>query len=251
MKQNDIVYLKDGRKASYECELGEKHVVQIYMIYYSEDGEYEDLGEITIVNEVFSEAPINVVSERITTLEKQKTELTKAVQELNLEKTYLNNYISQKTDFKKHIINKSELMRAKSIAFFVKGQLMPTSLKDKGVSGLKIHLQISIFRNEERAWGYKLYNDNGDYSEYITDPETDILIDKTQKEIDLATTERIKKIQDPSKIYEPYWVSIDNKYLTPELIKHKQKIIDKDIEDKKSNKLAKIEILKKELSKLN
>lgn len=248
MKNNETVYLKDGRKANYESKISEsKHLVQVYTTYHDYEEEYEDLGETIVVDKVFKEAPIQIVSERIKQLEEQKMNLTKEVQQLNVDKRELTNYITQKTSFKKHIINKKEFMNAKSIAFFTSRDLTPTVFDKDKLRGLKISLHISIFKNEERAWGYKIYHDYGDYSEYIPDPKTDILFDKTQEEIDLIIKERVKKITDPSKISNNIWIRTDDKYLTKELIVYKKDIIDKEQKRDKADKLAKIEKLKKEL----
>lgn len=247
MKANDTVYLKDGRKASYDSKLGERHAVNVYHTYHEEDGEYEDLGETIVVNEVFSKAPTEVVSKRIKQLEDERGKLAKEVQQLNIDKRELTNYIHQKTDFKKHIINKKQFMNAKSLAFFASGKLMPTTLEGDRIRGLKIALNISIFKNEERSWGYKLYHDYGDYSEYIQDNESDILFDKTDEEIEVITIERIKKIQDPTKIQDRLWINIDDKYLTKELVNYKNAIISKENKEEKAKKQDQIDKAKKEL----
>lgn len=248
MKNNETVYLKDGRKANYESKLdSDKHLVKVYTIYYDYEEKYEDLGETIIVDKVFKEAPVQIFSERIKQLEEQKMSLTKEVQQLNIDKRELTNYITQKTSFKKHIINKKELMSAKSIVFFKKDWLTPETINQDRIRGLKIGLSISVFKNEERAWGYRLYYDYGDYTDSIVDHNENILIDKTQDEIDVAIVERINKIQDPTKISNRAWLNVDDKYLTKELLKYKQDIIKKEHENKKAEKLKKIDQLKKEL----
>jgi len=252
MKKNETVYLKDGRKANYESQIeGNKHLVTIYTMYFGyEDEEYEDLGEIVIVDEVFKKAPIQVVSKRIKELKERREKITKEVHQLNNDKMNLVNYISQNTKFRNHIINKKELVEAISIAFFESGSLIPTTLDKNKMRGIKIALNISIFSNEERAWGYKLYEDYGDYSGYIQDTEEDIIINPTDEILEQKIIERINKISDPSKFNLYQWKNIDNKYLTKELIEYKNKIIYNSSQTEKNRKLAEIEKLKKQLTEL-
>jgi len=254
MKKNEIVYLKDGSKANYESKLDDKkHLVSVWTTYYGYDGyeqeEYEDLGETIIVDEIFNKAPVQVVSKEIKKLEDVREEIIKEVQQLNIDKRKLSNYISQNTKFRKHIINKKELMTAKSIAFFTQGSLEPTVL-DKGLRGLKIGMNISIFDDGERAWGYKIYEDSSPYSEYLQDPNEDIIINPTSEILEQKTIERINKITDPSKIHILRWKSVDNKYLTKELLDYKNELIYNSTQTEKKRKLDQIESLKDQIKQL-
>lgn len=64
-------------------------------------------------------------------------------------------YQEPKVDAEKFVINRSDILKAKSLALFPKDSVMPIIRKseDKSMRGLRVTLDISIADGKERSWG--------------------------------------------------------------------------------------------------
>ena len=88
-----------------------------------------------------------------------------------------------------------------------------------------ISLEVSVYSDSVRAWSYRLYkNDNSWGSSDKVDDAYGFLFDFSEEELEKAIIERVKAI-GVNQFYPNYLRSIDNKYLTEELIQIKNKFI--------------------------
>lgn len=246
------VYLSNGQACYLKEEIAGKFIVN--KIYEFED---EDWGaqETTdnqdiVVDKVFYKKPTAKISAEVKELQIKKQHEIKEIQELNNEKRKLRYEIEQITrtqiNNEKFIINRSELMEAKTLVLFPKDRIMPYTLNDEGKSlrGLKVSFEIKISDGVQRAWGYKLYYDYGnDYGQYLCE-KYGILINPTQEEIDNTIIKRLAEI----KFKDEQIAATDDKYLTDDLLKIKRNYLEAS-RVKKKESLEKT--LKETQAKLN
>lgn len=228
-------YLKTGQEVIIDTQTETEVFVRPIMIIEDYENNFEYEGEIIKVkpNEIFDKPPIAKINQEITEKIVELGNIKKIIIETNKELSKLNYDITQtkKTQInnEKFIINRSELLTAKTIVLFPSGKIEPMRLESGNFSnfrGLKLSLSIDIYNGEESSWGYKLYFDSGyNVSEHLS-KENGFLINPTEEEIMEICFKRqtIKKFDD--------WIikRTDDKYLTSENIMEKQKLIKSDNE---------------------
>lgn len=228
----NIVYLKNGERVILHQKLSENgYVIEKLYIYNYQDGEpYEEpSGEKIFVDKVYIYAPIESIDKKYNEKYQKYLDLNKSVQSLNEELQSLKNEVykikNEKTNLSKLIFNKSQLKTAKTIHYFISGKIMPVLMTDYAKQGMKMSLEVSVYSDSVRSWSYKLYtNDNGWGSSDKVDDEYGFFFDLSDEEIERITIERVKTFKSNS-FYGGYLKSIDNKYLTKELIEFKEKFI--------------------------
>lgn len=251
------VYLKNGQQAYLKEQIGDRFIVNRINYYIDYDSlgnerECEIEQDDEIVNEVFDSPPTQKIDSEIKELESKKKIIEEEIKTLNNNKSKLNFEVSQilktKVDSEKFIINRSDILNAKTLALFPKNKIMPIirDSENKSMRGLRVALDISISDGKERSWGYKLYYDyNDNYSEYLCEKHG-ILINPTQQEIDNVIFKRLSKIE-----FSDYQIaSIDDKYLSEKLLERKSIYLATEREKQKNSKEIEIEKLKRELEKL-
>lgn len=250
----ETVYLKSGQACHLIEKIGEKFIVAKLYEQTSYDGEetLEIDGESIVVNEVFSTPPIEMIATEIKDMEAQKEALQVELSELNLSRLYIKNDIAQLTknqvNSEKFIINKTDLLNAKTIALFHKDRIMPFLLdkNDKSFYGLKMSIEIKIGVNEERSWGYKMYFDcSNNYGDFLC-PKYGFIINPTQEQIDDTIKKRVMEFD-----FSTYYLKeTDDKYLTDELRQKKRNYIDDENRKKKNKLIVDIQDMQKKLELL-
>jgi hypothetical protein len=228
----ETVYLPNGQACYLKEKIGNKYVVNKIFEDQDEYGypvEIEDNSDI-LVDIVFNNKPIEKIASEIKELQEKREQEIILLKELENKSRALQHEIDKATKTQiannKLIINRTELINAKTLALFEKDRINPFLLNssDKSFYGLKLSLEITISNGEERGWGYKLYNDYNRGGGDFLCPKYGILINPTEEEI-IETARRRAQELDFSD-----WVikSTDDKYLTIAQIEKKKDFIDKD-----------------------
>jgi hypothetical protein len=229
--EQKTAYLQDGTKVNVVDELpdGRFIVNKYYEVYYNyevEDKTYteEEVGkEAVVVDKVyFGKAPTEKIDKQIVELQKKISSLITEIGNLRKEKSELETTVKsiQKTqiDENKFIINRSELLKAKSLVMFRKDRIEPMvrHAEEKSMRGLKLNLNIELVDGSERAWGYSIYEDYTSSSDYLC-PKYGYLIDPTEEEI-------MDVVKKRNEIYQfsDWTISVTpDKYLNEEQLKIK------------------------------
>lgn len=239
----ELVYLTNGQACYLKEKIGEKFIVNKvfeHEQYYGEDSEmveFIDENDI-VVDVIFKAPPVPKFSNEITELIKKKDELQNDVLLLTSEKSKLSNEVAKLTTTKitkdKFILNKTELINAKTIALFSKDSVMPKVMdnENKSFRGLKVSMETTISSGEERYWGYKIYFDEGYSSGDFLCPKYGILINPTENEIEETIKKRLLEFKFDdykiARIDDKYLTSaqieIKNTYLANEKLKEKEKL---------------------------
>lgn len=257
----ELVYLTNGQACYLKEKIGKKYIVNKVFEHEQFYDDYSEMVEIIdendiIVDVIFKVPPIPKFSNEIAELIKKKDELQNDVRLLTSEKSKLSHEVAKLNTTKitnnKFILNKTELINAKTLALFAKDGIMPKVFdsKDKNFAGLKVSMQTTVGSNEERYWGYKLYFDEGCYSsgDFLC-PKYGILINPTENEIEETIKKRllefkfgdyeISRIDD--KYLTPSQIEVKNAYLANERFKEKEKLNKQLVEiQEKLNKLDNI-----------
>jgi predicted nuclease with TOPRIM domain len=246
-------YLENGQEVYLKETVGNKYIVTKIYSYYDEylqeEIEIEDKTSI-VVEKIFNNPPIEKISSDLKNLEELKSNLTLEVSRLKTEKYHLENDIKNLTKTKisqdKLIINKSELINATSLALFPQDSIMPLVVDNKNNSfrALKLSMEVELRNNEERYWGYKLYDyDQRGYGRFLC-PKYGILINPTQEQIDETIIKRLSEFDVNTPNVGFKLQDVPDKYLNKELLEKKQGYI-------KEQKDSRINTIKKELLRLN
>lgn len=160
----ELVYLTNGQACYLKEKIGEKFIVNKvfeHEQFYGDDSEmveFIDDNDI-VVDVIFKAPPVPKFSSEITELIKKKDELQEDVRSLTSEKSKLSNEVTKLTKTKitknKFILNKTELINAKTLALFPKDRIMPKVFdsKDKRFAGLKVSMETTVGTDEERYCG--------------------------------------------------------------------------------------------------
>jgi len=250
MKTKEItsgeVYLPNGQTVWLKEKIGNRYIINKIYEYETEHGWDASYGEDMLVDTVYFEKPIEKFDKEIAELIQKRDGLTRECDAIPIEIRKLNNDLSS---IKKNlitqnsfIINKSELINAKSIAFFVKDQIMPSTLKsDKfsygGFRGLKISMEISISTGEERSWGYKIWYEDDRYSSGdFLDPKEGIIINPTEEILNEIIHRRVREVDIKDQYLEHKIRNVPEHYLTTELLEIKRNIesekLSRELEEK-------------------
>lgn len=246
-------YLENGQEVYLKETVGNKYIVTKIYSYYDEylqeEIEIEDKNSI-VVEKIFNNPPIEKISSEILQLENNLFNLKAELSKLKDEKYYLENSIKNLSKTKisqdKLIINKSELINATSLALFPQDSIMPLVVENKNNSfrALKLSMEVELRDNEERYWGYKLYDyDQRGYGRFLC-PKYGILINPTQEQIDETIIKRLSEfdVNTPNVAFKLQ--DVPDKYLTEELLEKKQGYF-------QQQKDSRINTIKKELLRLN
>jgi hypothetical protein len=228
-------YLKTGQEIVIEAQTETEVFVRPIMIIEDYENNFEYEGEIIKVkpNEIFDKPPIEKINSEVKEKINELYKISDAIIATNKELSKINYELAQakKTQIsnEKFIINRSELLNAKTLVLFPSGRIEPMRLESGNFSnfrGLMISLSVSVYNGEESSWGYKLYFDSGyNVSEHLS-KENGFLINPTEEEI----MEICFKRQNVSKFDDWTIKRTDDKYLTPENIIKKQELIKSDNE---------------------
>lgn len=254
----ELVYLKNGQACYLKEKIGDKYIVNKifeYEQYYGDDSEtVEFIDEVDIVvDAIFQSPPVAKFSDEVIRLGKQKDKLKDDIKLLTSEKTKLSNEIAKLNTTKitndKFILNKTDLINAKTLALFAKDSIMPKTFdsKDKNFRGLKVSMSTAICSNEESYWGYKLYFDEGYSSGDDLCPKYGILINPTESEIEETIKKRLIEFE-----FDDYKIArVDDKYLTSSQIEIKNAYLANKRIKEKERLVEQLEEIQKKLNNFN
>lgn len=241
----ELVYLSNGQACYLKEKIGDKFIVNKifeYEKFFGEDSEMVEFIEDIdmVVDIILKTPPVLKFSYEVADLIKKKKTLQGDVNLLRSERSKLTNEVTKLTTTKisknKFIINKTELINAKTLALFYKDRIMPDVMdcKDKSFSGLKVSMETRINSTDENYWGYKIYYDEGYTSGNFLCPKYGILINPTEEEIEETIKTRLAEFR-----FSDHQISyIDDKYLTQSQIDTKN-IYLSDSRKKEKEKLDK------------
>lgn len=243
----NIVYLKNGEEVILHKALEDSQfVIEKLCVYSGYDGDdfTEPCGVKEVVNEVFTKPPIGKKNQEFIKVNKEFIKVNKELKEvetqLRLAKNDLRKVKDCKTNLEKHIINRSELLNAKSITFFC-GYEHTTIKKDEDKESLNISYSVDILEGKIDSWVCALdWEGRSSYTDYIN-PKYGLILDATEEEI-VKIGKQI--VRDMEEIEDWDLKRIPDAYLTKSLRKRKIKIL----EDEKMLEISKQEkIVKKEI----
>jgi hypothetical protein len=215
-----------------------------YCAYYNDNEEkYETelSGNMKIVDEIFSRAPLAEIDTALAAAKEKCDAVVKDYKDNLNKKNLLDKEIvnleNTKTDLGNGIINLTELKNAKSIAFFDVDDYSPKIMNEKEEKAFKLYLTVVDHgKKPSKMFYYQLYCDNWSSSMKV-DGDYGLLIDKSDEEIIKITQSRIDKmISKGLSVYN--LLKIDDKYLSDAMLKKK---VDIKINDRSEriNKLNK------------
>lgn len=234
----ELAYLPNGQACYVKEKVGDKFIVTKLFTYEDDTVgriEVEDTNDI-IVDNIYYKPPIENIATEIKKLQQTQKELNSEISKLRQEKRKLEretaNITKTQIDANKFIVNRTELLKAKSLILFPKDSPMPIKKEDK-ILGLKVHLNINLRDGQESTWGYKIYDDYRSSGEFLC-PKYGVLVDPTQEEIDEVIVKRLNEFE-----FRDYALArVPEKYLSEEL-KTRVKAYKKQQKEKKVEKLQK------------
>lgn len=250
----DLVYLANGQACYLKEKIGEKFVVNKIFEFEGEFGteEIQDDNDI-VVDKIYLQKPIEKIAAEIVELKEQKDSLLSCLLELNTQKRTLQKEIEQVTKTQisneKFIINRSDLINAKSVALFEKDRINPIVKENnnKDFRGISISMEVKIGEGLERFWGHRISNFEGYQSSNFLCPKYGLLINPTEDEIIETAKKRASELE-----FGDYAIkNSQDKYLTPELIERKKDIIAKGKIKEKQSLESELKSIQDKLAKLN
>ena len=251
---NEIIYLKDGRKAALIEKVGSKYVVAPYYEYENcTGGAYEDTGEEILVNEVFKLPPRAIFNGKIAALKRQIKDLDGERDKLALEVSQLKGEVTElkgtKTNLSRLIINREELLKADRITAIKDFEAIDLNKKSGYHSnqyGFSLSIGFCITEGKLTYETSRLEEDGRGWGIYI-DRDIGLLINKTDEEIKDVLRNKVANVTvtDADLIY-----NLADDLLTPELVARKAKLVAKESEEKAQKLRQEIEAKTKELNDL-
>ena len=239
----ELVFLSNGQACYLKEKIGSKYIVNKVFEYEDEENGWQEIQDTNdiVVDVVFNKPPIEKIDAEIKELLLKKKQTLSEISELESKKRTVKNEVEQITKTQisnsKFIINRSDLLNAKSLALFVKDRPMPKMMdsSNKSFRGLKVSLTVEISTGVERSWGYQLYYDYDGSSDYLCE-KYGILINPTQEEIDTTIVKRLSEFE-----FSDYWMkNVPDNYLSEAQKKKKTEYLE-------SEKTKEVEKLKKQL----
>jgi hypothetical protein len=208
---NKKAYLQDGREV-YVKEIipgAVKRAVINYvnvLYHYNDDPEeiLDDEDVLVDVDSLLEKPPTGKYHDEIESAKKRITEHRETSNKLSIEVMKLRQELKhlQQTqiDESNFVINLSNLRKANRIVFFEKNRAIPGRVLDgeKWYRGVKISVEIDITYGKpvQRAWGYKMWKEEGQYSSgnYLCE-KYGFLCDPTDEEVDAVTVKRLDEFK--------------------------------------------------------
>lgn len=249
----ELVFLSNGQSCYLKEKIGNKYIVNKVFEYEDEENgwqEVQDANDI-VVDAVFYKPPVEKIDAEIKELQLKKKQILSEISELENKKRTVKNEVEQITKTQvansKFIINRSDLINAKTLALFMKDRPLPKLMdsNNRSFRGLKVSLTVEISTGFERSWGYQLYYDYDGSSDYLCE-KYGILINPTQEEIDAMIVKRLAEFK-----FSDHWMkSVDDKYLTADLLKAKNEYLSSERIKEKERLEKQILETQEKLSKL-
>lgn len=228
------MYLANGQAINLVKELdgGKRFLVEPIIEYYDENGNLygEECGPMEIVNKIYSTAPtakIDAKFKKINDLyEIKKKELSNLGLQIQSSELKAKNLTKQKTNVKKLIYNRSELINSNRITVFNTSKILPQDFSEKVKQDFKLIIELTVLGGQERAWTQTAYGDGSWSSSEPIDMDYGFIIDATDKEIEIITKKRAQTISIEQ--VNKYCLSqTPDQYLTKEQKAIKQETLNK------------------------
>lgn len=231
------VYLKDGTQANLIAKIEKGFVVDPIKIYHDHEGEEEynePSGDVMMVEKVYETAPKELIQEEykdiLLKVEEQEKVLADKREEIRKLDREVANLKNTKTDTSRYIINREQLRTAKRLILWPTNSIAPRIMDGGSSHKFTVSYEISQYKNEERAWCYKLWEENKSNSwsssEYF-DEQYGIKTDLTDEQILHFTHQRISRFKKDFHSWENVLLRTDDSWLTPEYILLKSELKDK------------------------
>lgn len=232
-------YLRDGEIVELHETLDNGQFIIERMYTYSNYEGYEDVqpcGKREVVQEVFLSPPIEKKHDELINLiektEAKNKELLDIEMQTKAAKQELSRTENFKTDLKNHIINRSELLKAKRLTVF--SGYKEYDFQGGNKKNLRLTYSVELQRDKLNAW---VCNYDGDYGPHgAVNDKYGILIDATDEEIIAIGKEIVRESKNITDVELKY--QIPEKYLTEELKIRKHQLL-KNVAKTELDKLEK------------
>lgn len=249
----NIIYLANGQQAYLKETIGNKFIVNKL---YEVEGEYgmEEIsdGVDVVVDVIYMKQPIEKVSNEIKELEAIKRETILSVEELENKKRSLQAEISRMTttqiNNQKFIVNRTELLNAKTLVLFPKDRIMPLNKNLQGGyyrSEFKISMYLCVGNGEEKTWGYNITTDGREGISHYLCEKYGILIDPTDEQVDEVIRKRVSEF----KFSDGVLLDTPDEYLTPEMMERKNNYFQTQRNNEKNRLEKELEKIRESLKK--
>lgn len=228
------VYLRNGEAVELHDTITDgQYIIERLFYYEGYDSSIscDPNGIREVVSEIFMKPPLEKRHEELNDIiertEIKKKELQEIESRIRNAKIELLETEKQKTDIEKHIINRSELLNAKTITVF-DGYKPQTLTEQSEKKSLYLTYSISVYDGKFNGWIYELdYEGRKGHNRYIN-LEHGILIDATEDEI-LEIGKQIVKNKKEISDYDLKRVDIlPDEYLTDELKQRRFELVNQD-----------------------
>ncbi len=216
-------YLRNGEAVELHetLENGQFIIERMYVYSDYEGNEHDEpCGVKEVVKEVFTKPPIEKKHDDLIKIiektEAKNKELAEIETQIRVAKAELRESEKYKTDIEKHVINRSEILKAKSITVF--SDYKPFTLtEDKEKRSLRISYSLDIWEGKFNEWVCKLdWEGRNIFSENIN-PKYGMVFNATEDEI-LEICKQIVRDKDEISDYDLRRTDLlPDAYLTDEL----------------------------------
>lgn len=180
-------------------------------------------------SDMLDEPPKFLYDQEVLELSKKLDDLRDEYRKLCLDYSDIRIKLSSlRTDFASMIINKSDLLEAKTIHYFCKGEIAPRGLSFNNyeLNKVKLTFSISLCDMKVKAYGYELNTEGGWSSGKIVD-DIGLIIDASQEDLVKIAHSR----QDGRTAFDDYYImGADDIWLNEEFKRVKQNLIQRKLE---------------------
>lgn len=185
----NTAYLRNGEAVELHESLENGQFIIERMFYYEDyegNGEFEPNGIKEVVKEVFKKPPIEKKHDDLIKIiektEAKNKELAEIETQIRSAKAELRESEKYKTDIEKHIINRSEILNAKSITVF-NGYKAYTLTEDKENRNLRLTYRLDVFDGKLSQWVYELDWEGREGFSKTINPKYGLLLNATEDKI--------------------------------------------------------------------
>ena len=182
-------YLRNGEAVElHETLENGQFIIERMYVYSDYEGneDAEPCGTKEVVNEVFDKPPIEKKHDDLIKIiektEAKNKELAEIETQIRLAKSELRESEKYKTDIEKHIINRSEILKAKSITVFSDYKAY-TLTEDKEKRSLRLSYSINIWEGKFNSWVYELDWEGRTGMSKNINPKYGLVFDATEEQI--------------------------------------------------------------------
>ncbi len=228
MNEYKRVYLANGEEVKLIQELADgSFAIETIEVYCDFDGnEDEQPGSRMIVDRVLSEPPVQKFADRVQRLREDLYHIEEQIESRNSDlwkiKSEIESLSKTKTDLGNMIINRREILEAKTVHVFKQNNITPFL-----IDGEDSIIRISFRMDSGKVGIYQIHIDEEGsmgYSNAI-DMKYGIMLDVAEEDLQRMTRERVGASKDLQRDWDISHT--DDKYLPEDLIEKKREILRK------------------------